>query len=350
MKKRWNRGITLVETMVACGVITTLMLGTIPPSVKMLQQKLTETTAQEIIAIQEAEKNYWIDKLNTNGVGQWASSITILKNEGYLPSKWDGKNLWKNDYKVITTTSTCEVQTTIPKGLEGVIQTRCPQVNVSSSGANSIVSSTIPVPGQEPTMEALLHRTGDTRFRTAEEPISVKKYLVVGDDLTNVDTKNVEGGNLYSKALKTKGVSKTGWLSDAKFKPKGRYTGDSKSINVNYLQPASVTAYMPGGSDSVLMSAFGSVTIVLDTFPKYTYSGLILGGASVSGNTSLKEVMSTPIYTELCSPLGWISAQLVDGNYTVNFTPNTSYWGNKVNSAESYYILESSVQGIEWID
>ncbi|HRR96954.1 MAG TPA: hypothetical protein P5150_09540, partial [Candidatus Ratteibacteria bacterium] len=319
MKKRWNRGITLVETMVACGVITTLMLGTIPPSVKMLQQKLTETTAQEIIAIQEAEKNYWIDKLNTNGVGQWASSITILKNEGYLPSKWDGKNLWKNDYKVITTTSTCEVQTTIPKGLEGVIQTRCPQVNVSSSGANSIVSSTIPVPGQEPTMEALLHRTGDTRFRTAEEPISVKKYLVVGDDLTNVDTKNVEGGNLYSKALKTKGVSKTGWLSDAKFKPKGRYREDSKSISMvkSYTggewKPVSVAACIPGGSDSVLTKTSGSIKI---TVRELWYNGVRHQGVTaeyyVSGNTPPTEVIAPGTGPHWLPILGEISAQATD--------------------------------------
>ncbi len=227
MTKNWcKKGITLVETIVASAVLSTLMLGIIPPSVKMIQQKAVQTTAQELIAIQEAEKNHWIDKLNNEGRGEWASSIDVLKTRGYIPSTWSGQNLFGNNYTVSTTTSTCRVQTTIPKGLEGVIQTNCPQVNVSYSGKNAIVSSTIPIPGQEPTMEALLHRTGDVSFRTAEEPIGIKKYLVVGEGLKELEDKIDDGDielkekDIYVKELQTKGVSSSGWLSDAQFPAK----------------------------------------------------------------------------------------------------------------------------------
>lgn len=221
-KETRKKGITLVETIVACGVITTLMVGVIPPSVKMVQQKAVQTTAQEMIAVQEAEKNYWIDKLNENGTGEWCGSIANLKSEGYLPSGWSGKNLFQQDYTISTTASTCSVQTTIPKGLEGVVQTHCPQVNVSYSGTNAIVSSTIPVPGQEPTMEALLHRTGDIKFRVAEEPVGSKKYIVAGTDVAEVESAIkrhdiTEKPDIYSKALVDNKISSSGWLSDAKF-------------------------------------------------------------------------------------------------------------------------------------
>jgi len=217
-----RKGLTLVETIVASAVFSTLMLGAIPPTVKMIQQKAVQTTAKEILVVQEAEKNYWIDKLNATGRGEWADSIASLQSEGYLPADWNMKNLFQNDYVVSTTATTCEVQTTIPKGLEGVVQTICPQVNVSYAENNAIVSSTIPIPGQEPTMEALLHRTGDIQFRVAEEPVGSKEYIVAGTDLTEVESKIQKGKiekkpDIYSKALAEQGISSTGWLSDAEF-------------------------------------------------------------------------------------------------------------------------------------
>ncbi|HRR95396.1 MAG TPA: hypothetical protein P5150_01505 [Candidatus Ratteibacteria bacterium] len=343
-----KKGITLVETIVACGVITTLMLGTIPPTAKMIRQKVAQTTAQEMIEVQEAEKNYWIDQLNTNGTGQWASSISTLQTAGYLPSTWNAKNLFGNNYTVSTTASTCSVQTIIPKGLEGVVQTHCPQVNVSYSGNNATVSSTIPVPGQEPTMESMLHRTGDARFRIAEEPVGSKKYLVAGTDLTEVENEIKAGleekPDIYIKELKTQGISKSGWLSDAKFKPpKGRYTGDSVSIEVGVSQSASVTARMPGGSDSLLTKTSGSVKVSMLMLPV-----IISAECFVTGDTPLTEVWGFSSYPPLPTPtyrVGWISAQLIDGNYTVSFFPDI----NGAYLCTGTYTLKSSVEGIEWL-
>jgi len=215
-----KKGLTLVETLVASAVITTIMLASIPPSVKLLQQKATETIAKEIIALQEAEKNYWIDKLNTQKQGEWADFST-LQSQGYIPSSWSGKNLFGYDYTISfssPTAPTCSISTIIPKGLEGVIQTMCPNVSITTSDNNVIVSSTIPVPGQEPTMETLLHRTSnDPSLRIAEDVVGFKKAIILSDEISNESMNVNQTGDIYVKALKTSGRSPTGWLSQASF-------------------------------------------------------------------------------------------------------------------------------------
>ncbi len=150
---RNQRGFTLLEIAVVLVVITILAGAAMPTVAKKVRIAYAQKTAQEIGIIQDASKNYYIDNKG------WPASISTLQTAGYLSSVWSGNNPWGNAYAVSegATPQTFKVSTTMPSELTGAATALLP----SSSAVGGVVTSEIPVPGEEPSLESLVHRYSD---------------------------------------------------------------------------------------------------------------------------------------------------------------------------------------------
>ncbi len=150
---RNQKGFTLLELTVVLAVSTILVGAAMPTVAKRVQTAYAQKTAQEVGIIQDASKNYYIDNK------AWPASVSVLRTANYLSSTWSGNNPWGNAYTVSQgpTPQTFKVSTTIPSELTGVATALLP----SSSAVGGTVTSEIPVPGEEPSLESLVHRYSD---------------------------------------------------------------------------------------------------------------------------------------------------------------------------------------------
>jgi len=152
---RSRKGFSLTETVIAMAVMSVLAAATMPKLYQKYEEKLIERTATEVYYIQAAAKKYRLD------IGSWPSSISDLKNTGYLPSDWDGKNAWGNAYSISNNGTSLTVSTVMPDKYRDSLKTFLPYVTVSGT----TVSATVPVPGAEPSLSVYLKKSG-------EDPIS----------------------------------------------------------------------------------------------------------------------------------------------------------------------------------
>jgi len=229
-----NKGFTLLETMLVTGILAFMAAAMLPATLKMLQMNDAKNVAKEITGIQEAERSYYINQMNANnGAGEWADSIQQLQQGGYIPADWNGNNIFGNTYTLTDNGNTLTVTTSLPSGLEGVIQADCMDVTASDTGlSNASVSSTIPVPAAEPALAGLVHRYGTGESRTATQSIGTSGCLMVGipqggnvdsnniTPLTNTNSETIP--DIYDSALTQSingapPISPKGWLSQAVF-------------------------------------------------------------------------------------------------------------------------------------
>jgi prepilin-type N-terminal cleavage/methylation domain-containing protein len=148
---RRREGFSLTETVIAMAVMSVLAAATMPKLYQKYEEKLIERTATEVYYIQVAAKKYRLD------IGSWPLSISDLKNTGYLPSDWDGKNAWGNDYSISNNGTNLTVSTVMPDKYRDSLKTFLPYVSVSGS----TVSATVPVPGAEPSLSLYLKKSGE---------------------------------------------------------------------------------------------------------------------------------------------------------------------------------------------
>ncbi|MCL5408957.1 MAG: type II secretion system GspH family protein [Candidatus Omnitrophica bacterium] len=260
-----NKGFTLLETMLVVGVLAFMAAAMLPATIKMINLNQAKNVAKEITGIQEAERSYYINQMNANnGAGSWADSIQQLQQGGYIPSTWNGQNVFGNSYSLTDNGSTLTVSTSLPSDLQGVIQADC--IDVSTNGQS--ISSTIPVPAAEPALAGLVHRYGNGDSRTATQSIGTTGTLYVGvTPGSTVDQMPVEKINndtipdLYDPALQTQGISPNGWLSQAKFPANidpmmVRITGSATIYLPADFAINSLYAYGPNGGGSIYMDYY----------------------------------------------------------------------------------------------
>jgi prepilin-type N-terminal cleavage/methylation domain-containing protein len=232
-----KKGFTLLETMLVVGILSFMAATLIPATIKMINLNQAKSVAKEITGIQEAERSYYVNQMNlNNGAGSWADTIQQLQQGGYIPSTWGGNSIFGNPYTITDNGSTMTVATTLPLGLQGVIQSDNIDVTTSDTTLSNIeVDSTIPVPAAEPALSGLVHRYGSGESRTATQSIGTTGSLVIGVspsqdnvdktiaenpdpiDNTNDGTNAETIPDIYDPALKIAGISKSGWLSQASF-------------------------------------------------------------------------------------------------------------------------------------
>lgn len=277
-----NKGFTLVEVAVTCAVIGILMAAMSGPTVKIIQTRAAVKTANEINSIAEAQKNYWIKQLEATGVGSWAPDIATLQAGGYIPAAWSGNSPFGQPYS-ITASDTCLTITTDvhPTDLQGALQAACPLV--TTSGNN--VSSSIPIPGQEPSLSTLLHKGQDNASRTADFSLATQKALAVGAPASLISNEDgslkdpARQGDIYVQKLKDAGGS--GWLSDSS--TSGKVISVVGTTNISTSSTSWVD--MP---DMICKDTFGDENVFVTakipiSFGEYSYVdiSLVKDGVSV---------------------------------------------------------------------
>lgn len=181
-----KKGFTLLELTIVMAIATILLGAATPVAVKRVQIAYAQKAAQEMNILEDAAKNYYA----TNDT--WPNTVQDLKDDGYLSPFWVAKNAWGNDY--VTTPAadgkSFSVASNVPSDLQGVLLAALPQ----SSSAAQTVTSVIPIPGEEASLEALVHRTTDDEAKRSMTKRLVTPTVVgeVGAGARGMNYSNVD--------------------------------------------------------------------------------------------------------------------------------------------------------------
>ena len=178
-----KKGFTLIELTIVMAIVTVLLGTAAPVAVKRVQIAYAQKAAQEMNILEDAAKNYYA----TNDT--WPNTAQDLKDDGYLSSTWVAKNAWGNDY-VLTPAAdgkSFSVESDVPADLQGVLLAALPQ----SSSAAGTVTSVIPIPGEEASLAALVHRTStDPQYREMSQRLvtpAVAGRKIAGKDVYGIN-------------------------------------------------------------------------------------------------------------------------------------------------------------------
>ena len=181
-----KKGFTLLELTIVMAIATILLGAATPVAVKRVQIAYAQKAAQEMNILEDAAKNYYA----TNDT--WPNTVQDLKDDGYLSSTWVAKNAWGNDYVITPAPDgrSFSVASNVPSDLQGVLLAALPQ----SSSAAGTVTSVIPIPGEEASLEALVHRTTDDEAKRSMTKRLVTPTVVgeVGAGARGMNYSNVD--------------------------------------------------------------------------------------------------------------------------------------------------------------
>ena len=135
--KNCKKGFSLIELSLGLAVLAILATSFFPSFIKSIQIKAGEKAATEITLIEEAARNYYIDK------NSWPPDITNLKTDGYIDPAWITNNPWGNAYLINSNINTFTVSTNVPVEWTKLLASSLPSAVIN----NSLVSSTISKPG-----------------------------------------------------------------------------------------------------------------------------------------------------------------------------------------------------------
>ncbi len=138
-----KKGFTLLEVAVVLAALALVTTAAIPYFIRQAELTAAQRTTKEVSSIQEASKWYYLN----NKV--WPASVRPLQSAGFLNPSWSLTNPWGNTYLISSAPTRLRVTTTVPNSIAGVLSRALPAVSSRGSGGNQIVSSSIPVPGQE---------------------------------------------------------------------------------------------------------------------------------------------------------------------------------------------------------
>lgn len=175
MNRKPVAGFTLIEMTLVMAIAAVLGSVALPRAQQGYKLRLVEKTAVEVHYIQSAAKNYHRD------TGNWPASIADLQSTGYLPAGWTPNDPWGNAYAVSNNGTTFSVDAALPAEYTKALQSYLPNTTVDTT--TNTVTSTTPLPGDEPSHDALLPRDG-SRDMTGDLVInkdtpSVKLYDTV---------------------------------------------------------------------------------------------------------------------------------------------------------------------------
>ena len=128
-----KKGFSLVEIAIAMAVTAILASSVIPLAIKGAQIKAAEKTSLEILMIQEASRNYFIDHQ------AWPLDMTVLQEQGYLNPQWIIRNPWQHAYQISSTAQGLTVSSQVPDEWTKLVASRLSGAVIN----NEIVSSTI---------------------------------------------------------------------------------------------------------------------------------------------------------------------------------------------------------------
>ena len=186
-------GYTLVELGVVLVVLSAIAIPGIEYMIRKSEDLLIDKSARELISIQEAALRYYQD----NAV--WPSDVDELKTNNYLPNV-TMVSPWGTDYTISSTSTTppqllVRVNTNESRHAQR-LRARMPFPAVSGVG-NTILTSTIGIPGTETAHIALAPRDG-TREWTGDHDgggFSIANIDEVAVNDLHIETSSSVGDN-----------------------------------------------------------------------------------------------------------------------------------------------------------
>ena len=139
-----QHGFSLLELSIVMAVMGILASSIIPIVIRSIQVRAGEKTALEIVMIQEACRNYYIDKAS------WPADIDAIKTQGYLNPNWNLINPWQNvsnpAYRITATHSILTINTDVPPEWTKLVISHLPGASLEAN--NTTVIAPIFAPGQ----------------------------------------------------------------------------------------------------------------------------------------------------------------------------------------------------------
>ena len=130
-----QRAFSLIELSISMAIVAILASSIIPIAIRSFQIKAGEKVALEMIMIQDASRNYYLDH------SSWPADISTLETQGYLNSKWIAVNPWQKPYQISTTNLGLSVSTDVPLQWTNLVASHLTAAVINNTTVSSTVSS-----------------------------------------------------------------------------------------------------------------------------------------------------------------------------------------------------------------
>jgi prepilin-type N-terminal cleavage/methylation domain-containing protein len=138
-----KKGFSLLELSVVIIIISILASYAIPSLTRAYLEKASEKTAAEILTIEEASRDYFVNNASWPGTIAGHLAFDDLKNGNYLPTGWVSNNPFGNPYSINSTGPLLSVSTIVRDGAQVLTSNKLP----TSTVTGTTVTSSVPAPG-----------------------------------------------------------------------------------------------------------------------------------------------------------------------------------------------------------
>ncbi|MBF0490192.1 MAG: prepilin-type N-terminal cleavage/methylation domain-containing protein [Candidatus Omnitrophica bacterium] len=135
MKNLQQKAFSLIEISIAMGIIAILASAIVPIGIRGVQIKAGEKTALEMLMIQDASRNYYIDH------NSWPADVATLQAQDYLNKNWLAANPWHNPYQIFNNTLGLTVSSIVPVQWVALVASHLPASTINNGTVNSTITS-----------------------------------------------------------------------------------------------------------------------------------------------------------------------------------------------------------------